>query len=178
MSDADSERSSATYTALNQRFLVRDRNFKRQYSHIYSSRLAALRPALLSAVGGRWGLASPGAPRVCPKIVQLRPDEAGESTEWAVVGCIYKDMPLKPSILDSYSGACGPRSAAARRAHPLRPLISPPPPPMHPTPHSTPIRAYHPSQPPFLSPAYHPSLSLPPPLPPPFPPQATAPWCR
>ena len=44
MSDADSERSSATYTALNQRFLVRDRNFKRQYSHISSSLLKQITP--------------------------------------------------------------------------------------------------------------------------------------
>lgn len=35
----------------------------------------------------------------CSKIIDLRP---GSSAEFVAVGCIYKDQPLKPSVLDEY----------------------------------------------------------------------------
>ena len=34
----------------------------------------------------------------CTKVVDLRADGG----EWLIVGCIYKDQPLKPSILDEF----------------------------------------------------------------------------
>ena len=107
--DAEEQRASTTYAPHNLRFLVREKDFKRQYSHIYSSRLATLRPLALAAVTARWALGTPRAPRLCPKIVDLRPDTASAAaSEWVVCGCIYKDMAMKPSILDSYSGSCTP----------------------------------------------------------------------
>ncbi len=41
--------------------------------------------------------------RECSKVVDLRPDGG----EWLIVGCIYKDQPLKPSILDEFRYARG-----------------------------------------------------------------------
>lgn len=47
-------------------------------------------------------LPSLGRLHVCTKIVDLRPD--GGHTSWIVAGCIYKEQPLKPSILDAFTG--------------------------------------------------------------------------
>jgi hypothetical protein len=61
--------------------------------------------------GGSW--------RECTKVIDLRPDApaagSGHGTgagataaagvqqqQWVVVGCLYKDQPLKPSVLDEY----------------------------------------------------------------------------
>ena len=47
-------------------------------------------------------LAGGGLPlRSCNKIIDLRP---GAAAQFLVVGCIYKEQVLKPSILDEYSG--------------------------------------------------------------------------
>ena len=108
-------RATASYAPHHSRFLLRDRKYTLQYSHIYTNRLALLKPFVLSTVEERWGVAG-GAARVCPKIVDLRPEEAAAATgsaaaraarsrPWVVCGCIYKEMALKPSVLDTYSGA-------------------------------------------------------------------------
>ena len=122
-------RAAAAYAPRHGRFLLRERKYALQYSHIYTNRLGVLRPFVLSTVAERWGVAG-GAARVCPKIVDLRPEEAAaaggaaaraaRSRPWVVCGCIYKEMALKPSVLDTYSGA-SPAAAAAclrRRARP------------------------------------------------------------
>ena len=41
------------------------------------------------------------APRVCPKVIDLRPDETADTI---LFGCTFKEMALRPSVLDSYSG--------------------------------------------------------------------------
>ncbi len=71
--------------------------FTTQYRSIYHQRLFALRPHLLSAV--RAALLSEGgaAPAVHERIVDAHP-----GVECVVVGTLYKDMPLKPTILDEY----------------------------------------------------------------------------
>lgn len=118
-------RAAAAYAPRHGRFLLRERKYALQYSHIYTNRLGVLRPFVLSTVAERWGVAG-GAARVCPKIVDLRPEEAAaaggaaaraaRSRPWVVCGCIYKEMALKPSVLDTYSGASPAAAAAAARA--------------------------------------------------------------
>ena len=49
--------------------------------------------SLRTALAGPW--------RLCHKVIDLTP---GTNSEFLVVGCVYKDQPLKPSILDEYSG--------------------------------------------------------------------------
>jgi len=91
------DRAGASYTPRYQRFLVKSRVYSQQYSHIYSRRIAQLRGVVTAAAHAKWSDAS--AYSECSKVIDLRP---GSTTEWLVVGCIYKDQPLKPSILDEF----------------------------------------------------------------------------
>ena len=113
-------RATASYAPHHSRFLLRDRKYTLQYSHIYTNRLALLKPFVLSAVSERWGVES-GRARVCPKIVDLLPGEGAQRTlrPWVVCGCIYKEMTLKPSVLDTYSGAtaCVPHTHTHTHMH-------------------------------------------------------------
>lgn len=92
------ERATAAYTPQYARFVVRNRSYTQQYSHIYSKRISQLRPLALAAAHAKWEALATSC-RECHKVVDLRPDA---SVEWLVVGCVYKDQPLKPSILDEY----------------------------------------------------------------------------
>ena len=59
---APSARAAASFEPLYQRFLVRERVYSLQYSHIYTKRLAALRPLVLEAARRRWHAAGAWAP--------------------------------------------------------------------------------------------------------------------
>lgn len=98
-------REVVSSTPHNARFLLRQRVYNLQYSHIYSNRITMLRPLLLASVSTRWGVGT--LTQSCTKIIDLRPKSQTSTTkDWVVCGCIYKDMSLRPSILDTYSGAC------------------------------------------------------------------------
>jgi hypothetical protein len=91
-----------------------------QYSHIYNKRLAQMRDLVRAAAHRKWQ--DGGSWRECTKVIDLRPDAptvgsghgassgpgataaaAGAGAQqWVVVGCLYKDQPLKPSVLDEY----------------------------------------------------------------------------
>lgn len=97
------ERAEASYAPKYQRFVVKSRSYTQQYSHIYNKRLTQMRELVRAAAKNKWTDA--GKWRECGKVIDLRPDEnpSGRApAEWVVVGCIYKDQPLKPSILDEY----------------------------------------------------------------------------
>jgi len=90
----------------------RERTYTQQYSHIYTKRIVQLRPLVAAAARAKWadvgamasgagGSSSGSGLHECKKVIDLRP---GSGAEWLVIGCIYKDQPLKPSILDEYSG--------------------------------------------------------------------------
>jgi hypothetical protein len=49
------ERVNVPYVPMYQRFLVRDKRFTQQYSHIYARRLDAMRPLLKDIVVAAWG---------------------------------------------------------------------------------------------------------------------------
>jgi DNA polymerase delta subunit 2 len=110
---------------VSQRFIVKDKNFERQYSHVYVKRLVALKPAVETAARKKWGRVPPppvslsftrlvvlnivvslcgyvmvisGGVQLQEKLVDLR---AGD--ERVCVGTIIKDMKLKPSVLDEYA---------------------------------------------------------------------------
>ncbi len=65
------------------------RDFQRQFFHVYSRRLEALRPR----VSGR---AREAGHRVVP-LSELQ--EVGDGEEVAIVGTVFKNQPLKPNIL-------------------------------------------------------------------------------
>eukprot|EP00696_Hemimastix_kukwesjijk_P018142 gnl/Hemi2/6960_TR2376_c0_g1_i1.p1 gnl/Hemi2/6960_TR2376_c0_g1~~gnl/Hemi2/6960_TR2376_c0_g1_i1.p1 ORF type:complete len:468 (-),score=140.93 gnl/Hemi2/6960_TR2376_c0_g1_i1:203-1606(-) len=77
----------------NKRFLLDKKNYEQQFSHIYFIRLVQLRPFVVEEAKARW----PGLP-VLERIVELK-----DGQECVVVGTLYKDMRLKPCILEEFS---------------------------------------------------------------------------
>ena len=66
MSAEDGESAMETYervesevTDESSRFLVKDRNFNRQYAHLYAERLWTARPKLIEAARSKWGRCTP-----------------------------------------------------------------------------------------------------------------------
>ncbi|GIL57750.1 hypothetical protein Vafri_12896 [Volvox africanus] len=98
--DPNFYRASATYTNLDERFRAAKRTYERQYAQLYFSRLMLLKEIMQGRVQQLW----PGIP-VCSIL------EVQESMEVAVIGTIYKNMKLKPSILDEYSKDRGLKAA-------------------------------------------------------------------
>ncbi|DBA76745.1 TPA: hypothetical protein ACH3X2_008775 [Trebouxia sp. C0005] len=84
-------RASAEYKQKGDRFRLATQAFDRQYAHIYFQRLMLMKPPLLTKVRQKW----PGVQLA--NILTLP-----ENDEVLVVGTVYKDMKLKPSILDEY----------------------------------------------------------------------------
>jgi DNA polymerase delta subunit 2 len=86
-------RKQADYTCRDERYCLSMQRYKgQQYSQLYFFRLHTIRQNLLSRVQERW----PSLP-VC-KVLGLE-----EGQLCVVVGTLYKQMQLKPSILEEYS---------------------------------------------------------------------------
>lgn len=88
------QRAEAEYISLDSRFHLNQqaRNYERQYAQLYFYRLVQMRPILEAAAKAKW----PGIPIV--NVLNI-PEEG----EVVVVGTLYKEMALKPSILDEYT---------------------------------------------------------------------------
>jgi len=86
------QRQRAVYKSYDERYRVKDRNYERQYSQVYFYRLVKLRPIVIEAAEQKW----PGVPYV-------RVLDVSEEREVFTVGTLYKEMALKPSILDEYT---------------------------------------------------------------------------
>jgi DNA polymerase delta subunit 2 len=69
-----------------------------QYCQLYYQRLVSVMPRVKAAAEARW----PGVP-VC-KVLELQ-----DGQPCVVIGTVYKDMKLKPSILDEYVKDVRPR---------------------------------------------------------------------
>jgi len=87
------------------RFEIKEREFVNQYAGLYFSRLASMRKAVVRRAKERW----PGVP-VAAKLLEI---PRGTSV---VVGTLYKEMGLRPSVLEEYT-----RSRADRAKAPPRP---------------------------------------------------------
>ncbi|KAG2422561.1 hypothetical protein HXX76_015941 [Chlamydomonas incerta] len=98
--EASFNRESASYTNLDGRFRASKRTYERQYAQLYFSRLMLLKNVMRNRVEQLW----PGMP-VCSIL------EVQEGKEVAVIGTIYKNMKLKPSILDEYTKDRGLKAA-------------------------------------------------------------------
>jgi len=97
------QRVRLAYTPTFQRFRAKARTFTQQYSHMYTNRLRLMRPMLEAAALAKWGEGGGGGeggttPTLCKKVIDLV-DGAGTVM---VVGTLFKDMPLRPSLLDEY----------------------------------------------------------------------------
>ncbi|GFO33116.1 polymerase (DNA directed), delta 2, regulatory subunit [Plakobranchus ocellatus] len=76
----------------NERFIVKDRSFNRQYAHLYAERLMTMRKRLTEAAIQKWG----NVP-----IKKLHELVGGERC--IVIGTLFKHMELRPSILKEVS---------------------------------------------------------------------------
>jgi len=86
------ERQSAEYKCEDAKYLVGDRVYNKQYAQLYFMRLHQLSPVILAKVKELW----PGVP--VRKILEVEP-----GVECAVVGTLYKEAKLKPSVLSEYA---------------------------------------------------------------------------
>ncbi|XP_063787975.1 DNA polymerase delta subunit 2 [Pseudophryne corroboree] len=85
--------SSARYANCSKNFSLGDRNFTRQYAHIYATRLLQMRPLLAERARKKWG-----EDIAVRKLCELQGAE-----RCCVVGTLFKSMELQPSILREIS---------------------------------------------------------------------------
>lgn len=83
----------ASYTNCSACFTLGERHFNRQYASIYASRLKQMRPALIERAKLKWG-ADVAVKRLC---------ELQVKEKCSVIGTLFKNMELKPSILREIS---------------------------------------------------------------------------
>ncbi|GFS16721.1 DNA polymerase delta subunit 2 [Elysia marginata] len=76
----------------NDRFIVKDRSFNRQFAHLYAERLMTMRKRLTKAATEKWG-STP-----IRKLHELVNDE-----RCIVIGTVFKHMELRPNILKEVS---------------------------------------------------------------------------
>ncbi|XP_046852136.1 DNA polymerase delta subunit 2-like isoform X2 [Xenia sp. Carnegie-2017] len=86
------ERLECSYSNKSERFLLKKRDFNRQYAHIYSVRLMEMRKVAALAARRKWDAVS------IRKTVELKVGE-----RCCLIGTLYKKMELKPSILKELS---------------------------------------------------------------------------
>ncbi|CAF3675533.1 unnamed protein product [Adineta steineri] len=81
--------SETEWINLSDRFLLTNRNFEVQYAHLYAERLGSLRKIVTKAAENRWDRKIP-----IKRMNDIIPDE-----ECILVGILFKQMVLKPSIV-------------------------------------------------------------------------------
>ncbi|KAF9173907.1 hypothetical protein BGX21_008206 [Mortierella sp. AD011] len=90
-------RRSATFDdlgSLQESFIVKSRDYKLQYAHLYFMRLVLMRPKVLEQAELKWGSLSP-VPKRVEKVLDVQQGEISY-----IVGTVYMDMKLKPNILN------------------------------------------------------------------------------
>ncbi|KAK9865862.1 hypothetical protein WJX84_002679 [Apatococcus fuscideae] len=84
-------RLAADYESHDDKWQLQEKDHSNQYAHIYFARLQRMRPRLVKRCRQKW-------PQL--KVVSIL--AVPEGVEVVVIGTVYKDMKLKPSILDEY----------------------------------------------------------------------------
>ncbi|XP_075714780.1 DNA polymerase delta subunit 2 isoform X1 [Rhinoderma darwinii] len=85
--------SNSLYINRSESFRLGERNFTRQYAHIYATRLLQMRPLLIESAKKKWG-----EDIAVRKLCELQAAE-----RCCVVGTLFKSMELQPSILREIS---------------------------------------------------------------------------
>lgn len=88
-------KDKCVYTNLSSKFTFRTRDFSRQYAHIYSKRLLQMKDILIKRAKQKWGDEL--------KIRRLAELQDESNSRCVVIGTLYKDQELKPSILKEIS---------------------------------------------------------------------------
>ncbi|CAF0785638.1 unnamed protein product, partial [Didymodactylos carnosus] len=100
---------------LSKKFILKNRNFNVQYAHIYAERLLVMLPLVKKAAENRWGKAV-----AIKNMADIQVDE-----ECIIIGTLFKQMILKPSIVKELSADNGfvPQPARTRYVDPSDKLI-------------------------------------------------------
>lgn len=93
--ESDVVRFSADYENRSQKFLLRDKAYIKQFFSFYMSRLEKVAESVTDAAKDKWGSDVP-----IKKLADLREDE---NDRCILVGTLYKQQKLKPSILREIS---------------------------------------------------------------------------
>ncbi|OWF46452.1 DNA polymerase delta subunit 2-like [Mizuhopecten yessoensis] len=91
--DVEFQRADSQYEDKSERFLLKDKNFARQYAHLYAERLWMMRGKLEKAARNKWG-----------KDVNVKKlHELQNNEKCVIIGTLFKHMELQPSILKEIS---------------------------------------------------------------------------
>lgn len=93
--DASCVRYVADYENKSHKFLLQKKEFIKQYFGVYTSRLAKVADSVTKAAVDKWGSHVP-----VKKLADLREED---SDKCILVGTLYKQQKLKPSILREIS---------------------------------------------------------------------------
>ncbi|KAF9110706.1 hypothetical protein BGX27_005991 [Mortierella sp. AM989] len=96
MEAASIDRRRATFDdlgSLQENFIVKLRDYRLQYAHLYFMRLMLMRPNVLKQAELKWGSLNP-TPTHAEKVLDVQQGEISY-----IVGTVYMDMKLKPNIL-------------------------------------------------------------------------------
>ncbi|KAL2129801.1 hypothetical protein VTI74DRAFT_7292 [Chaetomium olivicolor] len=94
------ERSESNYKPLDTFTLPKDRQYQQQFADIYFLRLTKIKPAVEAVANAAWEDTVLGGERAT-KVDRVLDVRQGQLC-W-VVGTVYMDMPLKPSVLEDVS---------------------------------------------------------------------------
>lgn len=87
------DRTSCAYENHSEKYMLKSRNFQRQYAHLYAKRLWSMRDNVTKAAKSKWGKNVK-----IRKLHELQCDE-----KCVIIGTLFKHMELKPSILKEIS---------------------------------------------------------------------------
>ena len=88
------KRDSSSFSSKSSQFKVSSKNFERQFSHIYTKRLEVMKPRVQEHMKAVWP-----ETKVVPRVIDL----AVGNVQWAFAGTVYKNMKLKPCVLDEFT---------------------------------------------------------------------------
>lgn len=88
------ERATCLYSNESERFVLKERNFARQYAQIYAVRIMAMRKKLAAAARRKWGVNFD----LKKQLAEVKGNE-----KCVVIGTLFKKMELKPNILKEIS---------------------------------------------------------------------------